>query len=85
MLPRYPGRLRSWWRVRRDAIGFLSDVARECGDFVRFDVLAVPFVLVNDPALIREALVEKSEILVIQGGASANMRLRDPLGSEDFD
>jgi cytochrome P450 len=73
MLPKYPGPFRNWRRVRRDAIGFLSDVVRDCGDFARFDVMTVPFVLVNDPALIREALVDHSEELIIRGGASAGL------------
>ena len=73
MLPRYPGRVRNWLRVRRDPIAFLTEVAQTCGDFARFDVLAVPFVFVNDPAVIREALVEKSDVLIIRGGASAGL------------
>src|SRR5256885_9529152 len=73
MLPKYPGRVRSWLRVRCDPIAFLTEVARTCGDFARFDVLAVPFVFVNDPAVIREALVEKSDLPIIRGGASAGL------------
>ena len=73
MIARYPGRLRSYFRVRNDPIELLFDVVRACGDFARFDVLTYRFYLVNDPALLREALVEKSEQLIIQGGASRGL------------
>lgn len=52
---------------------FLGEVVRECGDFVRIDFLTWRFYLVNDPSLIREALVEKSETLIIKGGVSRGL------------
>ena len=66
-------RVQSYFRVRADPIAFLSEVVRECGDFARINMLALRFYLVNDPALIREALVEKSESLIIKGGASRGL------------
>jgi cytochrome P450 len=65
--------LRNYLSIRKDQIGFLSGVLRDGGDIARFRLLAFPYVLVNDPALIREALVDKSESLVIRGGASAGL------------
>ena len=66
-------RLQNYSRVRSDPIAFLSEVNRECGDFARIDILTYRFYLVNDPALIREALVEKSDSLIIEGGASRGL------------
>src|SRR5450432_621311 len=71
--PAVPGPFESYRRVRRDIVAFLSDLARDGGDFVPFRVLAFPYLLVNDPALIREALVDHSETLIIKGGASAGL------------
>ena len=65
--------LGNYLSIRKDQIGFLSGVLRDSGDIARFRLLAFPYVLVNDPALIREALVDKSESLIIQGGASAGL------------
>jgi enediyne biosynthesis protein E7 len=70
---RAPGPFESWQRVRTDILAFLSDLARDGDGFIPFRVLAFPYVLVNDPALIKEALVDQSETLIIKGGASAGL------------
>jgi cytochrome P450 len=59
--------------VRKDIVTFLSDLARDGDGFVPFRVLFFPFALINDPALIKEALVDQSETLIIKGGASAGL------------
>lgn len=75
MIPEWRGR--SSWddyrRVRHDPIGFMSDVLRACGEFVRVDFLAIRFYLVNDPGLVREALVEKADTFIIKGGVSRGL------------
>ncbi len=75
MIPEYRAGhpLQNYLRVRGDLMGFLAHVARDCGDFARFRVLAFPYLLVNDPAIIREALVDRSETVIIKGGASAGL------------
>src|SRR5438093_5388360 len=45
--------------MRRDPIGFFTKLAREFGDFVRFNVGAGNFHLANHPDLIREVLIAK--------------------------
>lgn len=67
------GRLQNYWRIRQHALEFLSDVVHECGDFVQVDVLTIRFYVINDPALIHEALVEQSETLIIKGGVSRGL------------
>ena len=71
--PRVPGPFESYRRVRRDIVSFLSELARDGGDLVPFRVLVFPYLLVNDPGAIREALVEQSETLIIKGGASRGL------------
>ena len=75
MVPVYRGRgrIRNYRHIRRDPLAFLSEVVRQCGDFARVDVLTYRFYVVNDPALVHEALVEQSESLVIRGGVSAGL------------
>lgn len=75
MIPRWrgTGAIGDYRRVTTDPVGFLADVARAHGDFVRIDFLNLRFYLVNDPALIHEALVEKSEALIIMGGVSRGL------------
>jgi len=67
------GPLGCYLAARRDPISFFFDVVRHAGDFARFRILTLPFVLVNDPALIREALIDRSDVLIIKGGASAGL------------
>jgi cytochrome P450 len=43
--------------MRRDPIAFFTKLARDHGDFVRFDVGGGPLCLVNHPDLIREVLL----------------------------
>ena len=62
--------VQSYLAIRRDPVTFLADVIRESGDFARVNVLIFRFHLVNDPALIREALSDHSEQLIIKGGVS---------------
>ena len=64
---------RAYFAIRRDPLAFLAELQKECGDFARFRILTLGFCLINDPRLIREALIEKSETLVIQGGTSAGL------------
>jgi cytochrome P450 len=63
----------NYFALTHNPIGFLSDVVRKCGDFARINILTFRFYLVNDPDLIREALVEKSEALIIEGGVSGGL------------
>ena len=65
--------VQNYLAIRRDPIGFLSNIVREQGDFARFKLLTFPYVLVNEPALIREALVNQSDALIIRGGTSAGL------------
>lgn len=65
--------LRTFRAIQDNPIPFLSTVLRESGDFVRLESLLFRFHLVNDPDLIREALVEKSDLFVIQGGAARGL------------
>lgn len=67
------GRIQNYLHIRRDPLGFLSRIVRECGDFVQVDLLTFRFYVVNDPALIHEALVEQSGSLIIKGGVSAGL------------
>jgi cytochrome P450 len=71
--PPAPGPIDAYRGVRGDILTFLTQLARDQGDFVFFRVLAFPYLLVNDPALLKEALVDRSEELIIKGGASAGL------------
>ncbi len=75
MIPVYrgQGRIGNYRHIRRDPLGFLTDVVRTCGDFAQVDVLSFRFYVINDPALIHQALVEQSESLIIKGGVSAGL------------
>jgi len=68
---KYP--LQSYFLLKRDPISFLSGVSADCGDFARIGIFTSSFYLVNDPDLIREALVEKNEALIIKGGVSRGL------------
>lgn len=68
---KYP--LQSYFHLKRDPISFLSGISAECGDFARVHILMSRFYLVNDPDLIREALIEKNEALIIKGGVSSGL------------
>ena len=63
----------NYFALTHNPMGFLSDVVRKCGDFARINILTFRFYLVNDPDLIREALIEKSEALIIEGGVSGGL------------
>ncbi|MGZ3652827.1 MAG: cytochrome P450 [Bdellovibrionota bacterium] len=75
VIPRRSGRssIPAYFAISKDPLSFLAELQKECGDFARFRILSLGFCLINDPSLIREALIEKSEALVIQGGASAGL------------
>ncbi len=59
--------------IKSDPMSFLQKMLEERGEFARFRVLGFPYLLINDPKVIREALVEKPNQLVIQGGTSAGL------------
>lgn len=59
--------------LRADPMTFLTGVAQSCGDFARFNVLTLPYYFINDPKLVRQALVEHSESLIIAGGVSRGL------------
>ena len=65
--------IRNYLGLKNDPIGFLSTVLRECGDIARIKIFPVRFYLINDPDLIREALVEKHGVLIIKGGVSSGL------------
>ena len=65
--------LAAYFAIKKNPLDFLSAVQRECGDFARFKILNLDYCLVNDPSLIKEALIEKSDELIIKGGASAGL------------
>jgi cytochrome P450 len=75
MIAAYRGRnpVQSYFAARADPIAFLSDIVRDCGDFAQFRILTQRYMLVNDPGLVKEALIEHSDTLVIAGGASAGL------------
>src|SRR4051794_35914997 len=64
---------RDYLSIRKDPIRFLSEVERQSGGFARLRLLLFPYYYVGDPELIREALIDRSETFVIQGGASAGL------------
>jgi cytochrome P450 len=45
--------------VRKDALGFLSDCARQYGDVVQYRILNTPAYLLNRPDLIEEVLIHQ--------------------------
>lgn len=59
--------------AQRDPLDFFTRVVNASGDFARIQVLSFRFYVVNDPELIREALIERSETMIIKGGASAGL------------
>jgi cytochrome P450 len=65
--------LQNYFAIKSNPITFLSDVVRDCGDFARIRIFAVRFYLVNDPDLIREALIEKKDVLIIKDGVSGGL------------
>jgi cytochrome P450 len=65
--------IQNYFGVRDDSIGFLANVTAECGDLARVKIFGLQFYLVNEPALIREALVEKHETFIIKGGVSTGL------------
>jgi cytochrome P450 len=67
----YP--FQNYFALTHNPIGFLSDVVKKCGDFARVKILTFRFYLVNDPDLIREALIEKNDVLIIRGGVSGGL------------
>src|SRR5687767_8880008 len=74
MIAAYSARnaLQSYLAASKDPIAFLSEVAK-VSDLASFTLLTRPYLLVNDPALIKEALVDHSDTLIIKGGASAGL------------
>jgi cytochrome P450 len=75
MLKIYRGRhpLQNYSAIRENPIAFLSNVLKECGDFALIRIFAFRFYLINDPNLIRETLIEKNNVLVIEGGVSRGL------------
>ncbi|MFO0905119.1 MAG: cytochrome P450 [Pirellulales bacterium] len=71
MLATYSQRnaLQNFLAARRDPLAFFGDVVRSSGDFVRFNLLHYRYVLVNDPNLIREFLIEKHDQFILTGGS----------------
>lgn len=67
------GPLAAYLRIRRDPVEFFTQLLNTAGDLVRFRVLTLPYCLINDPVLVRQALVEHSEQIVIQGGVSRGL------------
>lgn len=65
--------LRTYRAITENPIPFLTEVFSESGDFVRVQAWGFESYLVNDPDLYREALVEKSDVFVLQGGAAAGL------------
>ena len=65
--------IRNYLGLKNDPIGFLSKILEECGEIARIRIFPVRFYLVNDPEMIREALVEKHSIFIIKGGVSAGL------------
>jgi cytochrome P450 len=63
----------NYFAIRGNPIAFLSEVLGNCGDFARFSIFTFRFYVVNDPELVREALVEKPGILIIKGGVSGGL------------
>jgi len=49
--------------IRRDYLGFLADVVRQCGDIGMYERGGAPVVLVNTPALVRAMLIDGSPVL----------------------
>src|ERR1700730_11957638 len=75
MLKTYHGRhpLQNYFAIRENPIAFLSNVLKECGDFALIRIFAFRFYLINDPNIIRETLIEKNNVLVIEGGVSRGL------------
>lgn len=75
MIETYQGR--NPWQthraIKQDLISLLSEVSRDCGDFVRIRTPFSSFYFVNEPDLIHEALVNNSEALILKGGAAASL------------
>ena len=75
MIKNYRGRypLQKYLEIRDNPIAFLSGVLGQCGDFARIGIFSYRFYLINDPDLIREALIEKHDVLIIKGGVSRGL------------
>jgi len=65
--------VQSYLAISKNPLEFLSHVQKTSGDFAEFRILGFRYCLVNEPQLIKEALVEKSDAFVIQGGASKGL------------
>lgn len=65
--------LRSYLAIRENPIPFLERVVAKAGDFVRIQAFPISYYLVNDPELIRSAMVEKNETLILKGGAARGL------------
>ena len=70
---RYPTSFRNYRSIKNDPLDFFSRVQKECGDFTRIDLFPFRYYLVNDPELVREALVEKPNTFIIKGGVSTGL------------
>lgn len=65
--------VRNYVAIRNNPISFLTQLSRGKSPITSFKLLVFPYLLVNEPALIREALVEHPQTLIIEGGASAGL------------
>ncbi len=65
--------LQNFISVKKDPLSFLAKAISECGDFVFIKMIFSPFILVNDPELYREVLIEKPNIFIIKGGVSGGL------------
>lgn len=59
--------------IRKDPMALFADVAQASGDFSRVNALLYRYVFVNDPDLIREALIEKNDKFILTGGSVSGL------------
>jgi cytochrome P450 len=60
--------LQSFLAVRKDPMAFFAGVGKASGDFARLNILFYRYMFVNDPDLVREALIEKNDKFILHGG-----------------
>ena len=63
----------NYFSIENDPLAFLLKVMKEAGDFSQFRILNFNYYFVNDPDLIREALVAKPDQFIIKGGVSRGL------------
>ena len=65
--------LKNFLAVRKNPMDFFAGVAKSSGDFSRLNIAFYRYVFVNDPELIREALIEKQDQFILTGGSVSGL------------